>query len=119
MSCPLWGGARLKDKSKSESETLYYWIPAIPLVPAGGNKRDSENDGAGDDPPLWIGRAMAPPPVILDFPLHINGGRSLGCAFAKGAVPLLLVLLMKAYSSTLYYWIPAIPFVPAGREQVR
>ena len=39
---PLWikpGNDELKDKSQSKSNTLYYWIPAVPVAPTSSGQR--------------------------------------------------------------------------------
>ena len=54
------GGVGLKDKSGSKSNTLYYWIPAIPLVPAGreqGGSRESRKKRV-----LPLSSTLASPP---------------------------------------------------------
>ena len=44
------GNDRLADKGKLERNTLFYWIPAIPVVPDKvGDNWDGGNDGGGDD----------------------------------------------------------------------
>ena len=44
----------LDDKGKSENNTLYYWILAVPRHPAaGGMAGYDENDGGG-----WIARLL-------------------------------------------------------------